>query len=181
MTTATATPSFGGVALFGFRLSQTGLAPAKASQPPQYDDWEQLGGYLRWMDGSMQWLIGDWITYGEAHFHEKASQAIDATQWKEATVKQCAWVATKIPAARREPDLSWSHHREVADLAPTDQARWLKHAKRDSLSVERLRHAIHDEREPMKTECWLVVSCKNASDREQLAARLQAEGRTVKL
>lgn len=176
-----AATSFGRPVLFGFRLSKTGLSAHKPHKPPSFDDWQQLGEYLRWMEGAIHWLIGDWVRYGEQHFHERASQAVDATGWALDTVKQTAWVAERVHPERRDPDLSYSHHREIADLPPTDQSRWLKRAKRDGLSVEKLRRAIHTEQAPTNTECWLVVSCKDESDRETLRARLQAEGRSVKL
>ena len=124
--------------------------------------------------------MGAWVAYGEAHFGERASQVIDATGWKLATVKQCVWVHERVAASRRVPELSFSHHLEVADLAPAQQTAWLRRAAHDNLSVEALRRAINQEKAPAHVECWLLVRCANETDRETLAAKLEAEGRSVK-
>ena len=135
---------------------------------------------LRWFEGSLPWLIGAWVAYGEAHFGERASQAVDATGWKLATIKQCVWVHEQVPESRREPALSWSHHREIADLAPAAQRSWLRKAKDQDLSVDALRRAINHAKHPDAVDCWLLVRCTNEADREALAAKLEAEGRSVR-
>lgn len=176
---ATATESDVVVALFGFELARTGLRPVDLHKPPSRQNWEQLGEYLKWMDGAIQWLIGDWINYGEAHFSEKAAQAVDATGWQLDTVQQCARVAAQVPPSRRSPDLSWTHHREVADLEPKAQTAALKLALDEDLSSHALRARLRKTKP--EQSCWLVVSCKDESDRQRLQKRLELEGRACKV
>jgi hypothetical protein len=178
MTTAAA--AFTQLDLFRFRLTRTGLTVADPAKPPRRSDWEELGDYLSFMEGAQPWLVGDWLAYGEANFGEKAAQAIDATGWQLDTVKQAARVAEKVPPSRRDPDLSWTHHRCVVDLAPAEQKAALKEAKDHDWSVAEFRHHL---RKTGKTEvvCWLVVSCKDEKDRDKLQKRLELEGRSCKL
>jgi hypothetical protein len=176
----TATATFHEVALFNFQLTRTGLRPLRETKPPSRQDWELLGDYLSWMEGSLEWLIGDWVTYGESHFADKAAQVIDATGWDLNTVKQKARVSQQVPPARRDPDLTWSHHREVADLKPAEQEKALAKAKREEMSVAELRHHLRKSGATEAT-CWLVVSCKSETDREKLQKRLELEGRACKI
>lgn len=176
---------YGGVVeLWGFQLSNVGIRP-KCGVTPTYDQWQKLGEYLRWMDGALQWLIGDWVAYGDQHFGEKMAQAVDVTGWQVDTVKQYAWVAERVPAIRREPSLSFSHHREVADLDAKHQTSWLKKAATGDdgqpWSVQRLRAAINHEKAPATQSLWVLVSCSNERDRTQLIARMTAEGRSAKV
>lgn len=166
------------VMLFGFQLTRTGLTPGVAR--PTRTEWEKLGEYLSWMHGAIDWLIGDWVAYGEAHFGEKAAQAIDATGWDLETVKQKTRVSLQVPPPQRDPALSWSHHREVADLPPAEQKKALTKAKTEDLSVAALRSHLRKTVQPVET-CWLVVSCKNEKDRDRLQKRLEQEGRSCKI
>lgn len=164
--------------LFHFRLTRTGLRPAEGRAPTRRE-WEQLGEYLSWMHGAIDWLIGDWVAYGEAHFGEKAAQAIDATGWDLDTIKQKTRVSLQVPPSQREAALSWSHHREVADLTPADQTRALEKAKSEGMTSGALRTHLRKTK-PTET-CWLVVGCKNEQDRERLQKRLEQEGRACKI
>lgn len=172
------------VTLFNFQLTRTGLRPASTKKPPSFGDWQKLGDYLRWMEGSISWLIGDWLTYGEATFSEKASQAVDATGWQLDTIKQIEWVCRKVPPAIRDPDLKFSHHRAVADLPVVAQQVFLKKAKREQLTVAQLQRAVQRVKKPAESDdqtLWLMVSCRSSRDRERLIERMEQEGRSVKV
>lgn len=183
------TTAFHELELYGFYLTTTGLTVAQG-QKPTFEQWEQLGAFLQWMETSLSWVIGDWLTYGEKYFAEKFAQAITMTGHKAGTIDQYRWVAERVAPANRDPDLSFSHHREVADLAPKEQRRMLKKAKRESWNVQELRAALGVEKEdeaeksgkplPDKT-VWLLVSCKGAKDRSALLDRMQREGRSCRI
>jgi hypothetical protein len=157
---------------------------------PSFDDWRLCGEYLRGVERQVQFWIGDWVNYGRAHYGDDAEQGIatdvetiaaQATGWKPETVEQYARVARQVPPMNRDPDLPFAHHREVADRPIEDQRRWLKKAKDENLTTERLRLALKAETSPQADQvCWLVVRCTSPQDRETLAARLRVEGREVK-
>lgn len=164
-----------------FAFSPVGLATTRT---PTFEEWEALGIHLALVEGALQWWIGDWLNIGEAAFGERASQAMDATGWELKTVLQYRWVAAAVPFDRRRPALSFSHHREVADLGPADQARWLDRAQAgDGASpwgVNRLRLALNSERRGDQT-LWVVVEARDADDAEALVLRFQSEGRRAKV
>lgn len=80
----------------------------------------------------------DWLNYGERAYGEKYSQAIDATGFEYGAVANFAWVAKAVEPSTRVESLSWTHHREVAALDPSDQAQWLERAEAEQWSVREL-------------------------------------------
>ena len=170
-----------GVALFGFLLTETGIRPEQPKTPPTFEQWTQLGDVLQFFEGSLQWLIGAWVSYGEAKFGERAAQAVAVTGWKLETVQQAAWVHQAVSEERRDPALSFSHHRAVADLEPPQQSKMLAKAKREDWSSERLRREVQAEKHPEKKAIWLVVQCVSRADRERLIKRMESEGRATKV
>src|SRR5215218_5351396 len=94
-----------------FELTPTGII---ANGEPDFVEWEALGCFLQVVEGAIQWWIGDWMNYGEGAYGEKSSQAVDATGVQPETIAQYAYVARQVSHADRDPQLSFSHHREVA-------------------------------------------------------------------
>lgn len=172
------------VELFGFSLTRTGLQPAATRKKPTQDQWQQLGDYLAWQEQASPWLIADWMAYGEAAFGEKASQVIDATGFELDTLKQYEWVGKSVPPSRRDPTLSFAHHRAVAALKPIEQRSWLSKAKKESLSVKELQRRLTDEKiivEGGDGACWVLVQCRSVKDRQRFMKLMEREGRTVKV
>jgi hypothetical protein len=58
-----------------------------------------------------------------------------------------AYVASRFEPSRRRPGLSFSHHAELAGLAPEDQELWLDRAEAGGLSVRALRSELRKARE----------------------------------
>jgi hypothetical protein len=56
-------------------------------------------------------------------------------------------VASRFEPSRRRPGLSFSHHAELAGLAPEDQELWLDRAEAGGLSVRALRTELRKARE----------------------------------
>jgi hypothetical protein len=108
--------------------------------------WDQLGGTLIRFEESNAWWLGDWALFGERHYGEEFSQALDAERYSKSlhTVQNYRWVADAIPPARRRGELSWTHHEIVASMTPEDQDLWLQRAVDEELSTRDLRKAIKD-------------------------------------
>lgn len=177
------------VGIRGFQFSADGMS-LLYDAPPSFEDWQLCGEFLRGVERQVQFWIGDWVNYGRDHFGELAEQGIatdvetmaaEATGWKPETVAQYARVARQVPPMNRDPDLPFAHHREVADKPIDEQRTWLRKAKAENLSTERLRLALKADGDPTADRAvWLVVKCSDADDRDALASRLRAEGREVK-
>jgi hypothetical protein len=165
-----------------FELAATGLVPLRA---PTWTEWEEVGEWLKKVDGALQWWIGDWLRIGEGEFGEKYAQAVDATGWEIKTVQQYQWVCERVAFERRIPGLSFFHHREVADLEPAEQTEWLEKASRGDgdgqrWSVARLRDELN-ARNGNGDGVWVLVQAKDQEDADSLVERMIAEGRKAKV
>lgn len=160
-----------------FVFTATGL---EVIGEPSHDLWERVGQWLSGTANKIQFWIGDWVNYGEGHFADRVQQAVDATEWEGETVLQAARVAAAIPPENRDPDLSYTHHRAVYAKPVTEQREWLDKAKQEGWSGDRLRAEVQ-QTEPAAKPLWIVVSCKDAADRDALIDKLKSEGREIKL
>lgn len=123
----------------GFEITPVGLKiPAGVS----YEAWELAGKMLRFIDKGRAWWIGDWLNYGERNYGEMYSQALDETDYDYSTLRIAKHVSNNVKLLRRRNNLSWSHHREVAQLDPKDQDRLLKKAEDGGWTRQELRTEI---------------------------------------
>jgi hypothetical protein len=184
------------VEVCGFTLTRTGIVPptrpvdVPTGQPwaPPIEDWMGLGEFLYWIDGAIDWLLADWVNYGEVTYGEMASQGIykraekvaAAAHMKIETVLQRARVGREVPRENRDADLTFTHHRVVSPLPPAEQRTWLQKAKEENWSTDRLRSELKTEGKG-DTSCWLLVRCTSAEDLETFSEKLKAMGREVKV
>ena len=104
-----------------------------------WDEWVRAGAILQTIHKHINFWIGDWILYGENKFPDTYSQAIFLTGKSDATLRNCAWVASVFPPVDRR-DLSWTHHLEVAGMENTaDRDHLLDKAEVEELSSGHLR------------------------------------------
>ena len=99
-------------------------------------EWKKKGESLARAKWSNQWKIAAWMLKGEDAFKKKQREevAVKATGMTVETLRQFAYTARHV--LTRVNGLSFSHHRLVAQYAPGQQARYLKHAKDTGKSVE---------------------------------------------
>lgn len=140
-----------------------------------FETWAELGATLADIRGAVQWWVGDWIVHGERAFGESYAQAIDATGLDVDTLRGYAWVAGRIPPVRRRTSLSWSAHREVAALEPSEQDALLDRAEADGLRSRDLRRLVRalrarDDYETVSVRLTASVAA---------AARERAHGRDL--
>ena len=107
-----------------------------------YEDWLRQGSKLGLAGRNAAWWIGDWLRYGTARYGSKYAAAARTTGYDRQTLMNMVYVATRFETSRRREDLSWSHHAELAALAPGEQDRWLDHATAERLSVRDLREEL---------------------------------------
>ena len=100
------------------------------------------------------------------------AQAVDVLGMSEHTLVNRRWVCSRVPPARRRPELSFSHHDAVASLGPREQRRWLSEALEQGWSRERLRAALRDSGAlPRAGRVALGEAQANATQRLTTAAR----------
>lgn len=101
----------------------------------------------------LQFVLGDLMLCGEKAFGEDAYAKAAAVAGKNPeTLRNYAWVSSRVPDFNRNPNLSFYHHRAVARLNMTGQAYWLARADTEELSVLQLKQAILDAK-PDKDVC----------------------------
>lgn len=92
----------------------------------EFEAWRDVGRRLLTFSEASKWWIGDWLAYGEwSGYGEKYRTAIEKLGLEYDRLRDYAYVANNVPDAIRNPDLTWSHHRIVAKLIPSEQEKWL--------------------------------------------------------
>jgi hypothetical protein len=104
--------------------------------------WIEYGKQIGRAGNGTSWWLGDWLRYGNARFGEKYTLAARITGYDEQTLMNYVYVASHVPAPQRRPDISWSHHAEVAGLERGEQAEWLDRIASNRMSVKDLRRSL---------------------------------------
>lgn len=120
-------------------LDETGL---QLSDVADRDQWRAVGEGLRRLGEGYQWWIGDWLAVGEKRYGSTYTEAVEVTGLDQSALKAYKSVADRVPKVTRVTFLSWSHHREVADLAEEDQREWLQQAVDNGWSVAQFRSQL---------------------------------------
>lgn len=134
-----------------FRLTPVGLVINGA---PTEQEWSSLGEILRRMEASIQWLIGDWLVFGEREYKETYAKTVEATGYDYGTLRTYAYVCSKVDLSIRIDKLSFAHHQLVAPFQLPDgspdtekQAEWLQKAVENEWSIAQMREAMSRKRQ----------------------------------
>jgi hypothetical protein len=109
-------------------------------------EWAEVGRRIGSVGRNIQWLIGDWIAYGNQKFGERYARASKISGYDPQTLMNMVYVATRFAVSRRRENLSWSHHETLAALDPMEQDRWLDQAALHRWSVADLRAMLRVSR-----------------------------------
>ncbi len=139
---------------FHGKISPTGWEP---DGDLSYEQWEQDGQIFQRIDGSLNWIIGDWLNYGERKYGETYAQAIEWTGNKLQHLANIKWICGAIKTSSREEVLSWTHHGYIAHLPDDEQREWLHAAKINEWSSKELLQALESanaKRKPLPQPQW---------------------------
>lgn len=128
-----------------------------------FEEWASLATHLGNAARSIEFVIGDWLVYGERFatqlplpgFNEKPRRA-DSARYEEAlvrttfdrlTLRNFAYVCRNVRKSCRHDFLSFEHHRALATLDEVEQQHWVTMARAEvdagrRMSVRRLRRSI---------------------------------------
>jgi hypothetical protein len=109
-------------------------------------DWVEQGRWLGALGRASGWWIGDWLRYGNARYGDKYAPTAAATGYDVQSLMNMAYVAGRFEVPRRREGLSFSHHAELAGLAPDEQDLWLDRAEAEAMSVRALRSELRATR-----------------------------------
>lgn len=132
----------GNLTVGNFRLTSTGLdVTGENSQ----EDWQTVGDIIFRVNRSVQWLIGDWLAYGEQFQWGRTYEEFAAEYgYTIETLRQYVYVARNVDLSIRIDKLSFAHHQLIAALPADQQAALLVAAAESGWSVARLRAEISD-------------------------------------
>ncbi len=134
-------PTGDGAIQFGaFFLTRRGI---QSAEKVDVNEWTRLGSVLFRLEQSIQWLIGDWILYGEYAYGKTYEQIAQETGYEKTSLYQYKYVSEKVDFSIRIENLSFGHHQLVAGKSKQEQATWLQRAETEKWSVARLRAEIN--------------------------------------
>jgi N6-adenosine-specific RNA methylase IME4 len=159
-----------GVTLAGaFSLTRTGLV---VTGEPTYEEWQRCGEFLNRVGASVQWLIGDWLNYGERRWGETYTQAVEMTGLDISTLQKVKWVSSVIESCRRRQELSFAHHHEAASLPPAEADALLTRAEADGLSTREVRALVKQAKAAAAVGAPVASEqCCTVADLTRVAAR----------
>ena len=122
---------------------------------PDFKKWRALGVKIGQAVRCMEFVIGDWLVYGEQNFAK--SRRVEPGRYKEAlrmtgidygVLRDYAYVSRNVSLSVRTDKLSWFHHRLIARLKPEKQKHWIDLATNaeEHITIRRLRTSINADR-----------------------------------
>ena len=140
----------------GVQVTRIGLIIESDISP---EDAANVFACVERITGSANWIWGDILAFSERmwgnQFVEgKYAHAIESTGLASSTLRQVALVSVRIPIERRRPELTFTHHAEVAmhfDTTAT-QDEWLDKAIAGKWSAIELRRAIRKSKQEIHDE-----------------------------
>lgn len=133
--TALAQVTGGGMIKFNrLQLSKKGLL---APDDVTVAELEEVGGFLRGLDETIQLMFGDMANYfpEQRHKYERLSEI---TGKSVKTLRNFAYVANAVQMSNRFDNLKFSHYREVTTLDYKQQKEVLSYASQEDLSVSQM-------------------------------------------
>lgn len=109
------------------------------------DEWKHVFNSLKLIEGCVQFWIGDCLKYREQKWGMYDDVAEEIGISKE-SLRHYKDVAEKIESGNRLPELTYTHHLQVASLPPEKQELFLKKAVEEKLTVRELRKEIQRDK-----------------------------------
>jgi len=104
-----------------------------------FPDWVALGRSLATQKRHVDWLIGDWITFGRKAFPEQIDLALADVSDDPRNLKRIERTAAAFPPHLRSTSLSFDHHAHLADMPTQDALPLLREAEEQNLAARELR------------------------------------------
>lgn len=103
-----------------------------------FPDWLDVGRNLASQKRHIDWLIGDWITFGRQRFPEQIEMAIEQFGDRK-QVKRIEKTVEAFPPHLRCSGLSFEHHAHVADMPAQEALPLLKRAEAENIDARHFR------------------------------------------
>jgi len=137
----------GNIEIGAYVLTPTGLT---GGNDATIDDWRAVGRLLARLEGSIQWLIGDWFLHAESQWGKTYDDVALETGYSKTTLKDYAYVARGVELSVRTDQLTFGHHKIVAALDSDRQRELLQTAITQNLSIAQFREEVEGKKIPVK-------------------------------
>lgn len=121
------------------------------------DEYQTVGEILANLQGSIAWMIGDFILYGETEYGKTTAELAEIFGLEVSTVHTYTWLCRHVNFSTRIENLSPKVHRIVAPMPEEKQRYWLGLADENSWSAaelsKQIRQAINPQ-SPNKRPTW---------------------------
>lgn len=111
-----------------------------------FELWRRRFASLKMIEDAWPWMVGDSLVYAEKRgkeFEDRAVQAAADLGYKPHSLLNMRAVCSRIPPARRNKNVSYSHHAAVAYLKDIEtMVLLLNDAETDDWDVKRLREEV---------------------------------------
>lgn len=127
-----------GIEIGNFKILPTGLQIAGHIN---VDEWQAFGQHIRMMETSIQWIIGDWLAYGEREYGKTYQEVAELTGYAYGTLQNLVWIAKQFEFSYRYEKLSHTHHQKALLACNGDvqlAQKWLSEASEHGWSVKRM-------------------------------------------
>lgn len=134
------------------------------------------------LEGSIQWLLGDILAYGERTYGETYQEMAIAYGRESQTLRDWCWVARAFPnLSSRKDKLTFTHHKFLAHLDENGKVLWLDYTVAMSWSVAKMRAflGLLDVFDIERQREWLEIVLAERLTADQLRARLGSAGGTA--
>jgi|GEM_PF-2867130 len=124
----------GAINAYNFRMTSVGIDPDVRSM--NREKWLELGDLLFRFHQSIQWLIGDWLIYGDDNEWGETEEIAKQFGYDVTTLYDYKYVANSVPFELRTDRLTFGHHKLVASKEAEEQQYWLQLAAAGDVNVE---------------------------------------------
>lgn len=135
------------------------------------------------LEGSIQWLIGDVLAYGERVYGETYQEMAVTFGRDYSTLRDYAWVARNVNLSLRNDKLSFNHYRMLAGMSEIGQTLWRDYGVELGWSIAKMRAflGLLDVYDVEGQRAWLEVVHAEGLTADALRARLAAAGGSTAL
>lgn len=104
-----------------------------------FEHWLAIGRGLADSKRHIDWLIGDWITFGRQRFPVQIEMALAEVVDDDKALRRIERTVAAFPPHLRDSGLSFDHHAHVADMPVQEALPLLHRARQEKLSPRQLR------------------------------------------
>lgn len=150
----------------------------------------RIGSRLKELNGSVMWLLGDWLAYGHANYAKEQwggrsptglyEQLSLETGYSISTLKNAKYLCSNLDSSRRRDNLTFSHALEIVSMAPKEEVtEWIDKVTTEPVTVKKLREQLRRAQSDHRRESNDEGTVSILEITRQFVRDFQAESSTI--